>query len=76
MMRERLREAGVTLRVRVPTGAFWQAAPADAMSECEHVIDATFVDDEAIVLVAESPGTLDRHISKALCTIEAQGDPL
>ncbi|CAK0891691.1 unnamed protein product [Prorocentrum cordatum] len=51
-------EKGISLRLRVPDAAFW-ADPDPANESAVPTLDATFVDDEAIVLVADTPKQLD-----------------
>ena len=58
LLAHRLKQAGITLRVSAPDGAFWSAADADPASD-QHIVDVTFVDDEAIILIASSPAALD-----------------
>ena len=48
-----------------PSGAFW-LPPASNPASTTNVIDATFVDDEAIVLVARTSRLLDLAIQKLL----------
>eukprot|EP00973_Karenia_brevis_P055075 7656627-Karenia_brevis.AAC.1 len=58
-------EHGIALRVLVPDGAFWGPGNAERDRET-HVVDAAFVDDEAVVLVARTPQLLDAAIDIAL----------
>ena len=46
---------------------FWNAKPSSATSS-EHLIDVTFVDDEAAILLARTPAQLDRSIDIMLFT--------
>ncbi|CAK0843813.1 unnamed protein product [Prorocentrum cordatum] len=65
MLRWRLRQDGVTLRIPQAPGAFWEPAPADDPRECE-IVDAIFVDDEVVILLSESPRALARAINVLL----------
>ena len=51
-----------------PDAAFWCTA-ATRGSRCKNVIDATFVDVEAIMLCASVPSTLHRNIRFTLQTL-------
>ncbi|CAK0897979.1 unnamed protein product [Prorocentrum cordatum] len=53
----RLKQAGITLKLRVPSGACW-LPPDGANDDFQHVLDVTFVDDECVVLTAPSAQTL------------------
>ena len=65
MLRWRLRQEGLTLRIPQAPGAFWEPAAADDPSECE-IVDATFVDDEVVILLSESPRALARALDVLL----------
>ena len=64
----RLRKEGVILRVQSPPGACWCPAQEDEAKSTE-VIDVTFVDDEAMMLVARSVGTMLKYIDILLDTV-------
>ena len=66
MLAWELRRADIVFRVRVPDGAFWQRSDEDVDASDDNVVDAAFVDDEAIVLMAKSPALLDRAIDITL----------
>ena len=62
---------GIALRLPKHHGPFWtklvgasETPPAN--EPCEHVVDATFVDDEAIILVTRSPRILMRSLMRVL----------
>ncbi|CAK0793594.1 unnamed protein product [Prorocentrum cordatum] len=68
MLHEEMRRKGITLRVRSGEKAF-RGTTEDEGEEAateEEIIDATFVDDECIALVAASPQLLDRAIQTLL----------
>ena len=67
VLRWRLAQAGLTLRVHVPHDAFW--APSAPDEECTDAVDVTFVDDECVVLVASSPSKLRAAVDILLDTI-------
>eukprot|EP00973_Karenia_brevis_P002570 352199-Karenia_brevis.AAC.1 len=58
MLAWEMRKAGVSLRLPTPGQAFW-ADPCDMNPNHTEVLDAAFVDDEAIAITAESPMALD-----------------
>ena len=53
-----LSRARIAFRVAVPTGAFWDP-PDPENGDFECVVDAAFVDDECLVLMASSPAQLN-----------------
>ncbi|CAE8732350.1 unnamed protein product [Polarella glacialis] len=64
MLRDQLRERGVLLVLRFkPCGPIWQddSSTQDAHVEQE-IVEATYVDDEALLLSASSPSLLDKAI--------------
>ncbi|CAK0880854.1 unnamed protein product [Prorocentrum cordatum] len=78
MLHEEMRRKGITLRVRSGGKAFWGTTEDDGEEAAteEEIIDATFVDDECIVLVAASPQLLDRAIQtllEVLCRLHEDG---
>ena len=68
IMSHELAEAKVSFRVRVPDGAFWAEA-CENNTDTEDVVDAAFVDDECLVLLASSPRALDLAIEVLLRTL-------
>eukprot|EP00972_Heterocapsa_arctica_P109593 16133465-Heterocapsa_arctica.AAC.1 len=50
---------------------FWAAALHDAQDGADEFLDVTFVDDEALVLLAPSPRALDAVIDIALAALAA-----
>ncbi|CAK0829298.1 unnamed protein product, partial [Prorocentrum cordatum] len=64
-LRWELQEAGIVFRLRVPAGAFW-AEPDENNHDTEPVIDAAFVDDEAVGLLSTSAGALNSAIEAFL----------
>ena len=66
MLTRHLRNAGIAFSVKIPDGAFWRAQDDCAGDGHEHVVDSTFVDDEAIVLLAKTPEKLDETIHVTL----------
>ena len=62
------KRAGIALELNVPDGAFWSAPGAPAASS-HHVLDAAFIDDEALAIVAQSAEELDRHIDQLLLIV-------
>jgi hypothetical protein len=62
-----LRENGILLQVKLPSGAFWQ--PEDLGNDTyECVIDVVFVDDECILPVARSAASLVHSVT-ILCEL-------
>ena len=63
-----LRELGVVLRLPVAgdTDGFWAAAAGGDFAEDSELVDAAFVDDEVIVIMATSPAALDASIDATL----------
>ena len=61
--------SNISLKVQVAPGAFWNPPDFLALAEHADVVDASFVDDEAIVLLAKSPALLDRAIHITLSTV-------
>jgi hypothetical protein len=57
-------EAGICIRLKHPSQMFWMGA--DPLDESVHLIDVTFVDDEAVILMASSAGQLNTAISALL----------
>ena len=66
MLHKALLKDDVVLRVSRPGGAFWLPPSSNTGAQDVPVIDATFVDDDAIVLVAPTPRLLDHAISRLL----------
>ena len=67
VIHRRLKDAGIILRLNFHRGPFWASESeydsGDAAQQSStHVIDATFVDDECIILIAKSPRVLFRAI--------------
>ena len=67
MVRWELDRAGVVLRLPAPDGAFC-VAPNDT-EQAQIVLDAAFIDDEALGLVARSAQLLDKGIDALLGTV-------
>jgi hypothetical protein len=55
-------ERGVLLRIRRSNGDFWSSTPPSG-DAWENILDAAFVDDEAIMLTAKTPAKLDMAIN-------------
>ena len=64
----RLKKHGVILRLKTPQGVFW-SKPGDETAERTDIVDATFVDDECIVLLAHSPKRLSLAIDITMETL-------
>ena len=62
MLKWRLKCAGITFRIKSPTNAFWDFNESDFNDDTD-LVDATFVDDEAIALIASSPAALQTAIT-------------
>ena len=58
----RLLEANIILKVRSCNGPFWHPDLTGSDHVDDNVIDAAFVDDEAVVLIARTPRLLQRAI--------------
>eukprot|EP00973_Karenia_brevis_P001721 234277-Karenia_brevis.AAC.1 len=56
-----MKSASICLRLQKPSGAFWLGVSPECDST--DIIDVTFVDDEAVVLMASSAAKLDKAIS-------------
>ena len=70
--RPRLKSAGVILVLRSSPGCpVWDEDPRvdNDSAQGEDIIEATFVDDEGLVLMASSPKILDTHIEKMLSAL-------
>jgi len=65
MLHAEFRKNGLCLRLQVPNAAFWADGASDETVRTD-VIDATFVDDECIVLMARTPALLDKSIEIVL----------
>ena len=63
-----LQTAGVTFHAKQHVEVPWSNAPAKAPKE-RHACDATYVDDEALILLAKSPRLLDEGIEVLLNTL-------
>ena len=59
------RRAGITLELPLPDGPFWASPRADT-TETESLLDAAFIDDEALAIMARTPQILDDHIDQLL----------
>lgn len=67
IVRERLRNAKIVLVVKSKTDMpFWAHCPEQYKTQDHEVVEATFVDDEALALVASSPKALDKAIGMLL----------
>eukprot|EP00973_Karenia_brevis_P002825 383944-Karenia_brevis.AAC.1 len=66
MLAWELKKAGIVFRVKVAVGPFWQAPENSSYGEDADVVDATFVDDECIVLLACRADLLDKAIDALL----------
>ena len=64
---QRLAGEGIALRMVVPSGPFWH--PESGADDMEDILDAAFVDDEAMAFIAASPRLLDRAMSVLLQTV-------
>eukprot|EP00959_Pyramimonas_sp_CCMP1952_P443569 9286222-Pyramimonas_sp.AAC.1 len=73
MLYSELAKIGLGLRLSRCEGTFWNANPHDGAltSRVEHVIDAVFVDDECLVLLASTPTRLNSAI-RALVQVVVQ----
>jgi len=66
----RLKSHGILLRVKVPNEPFWKEQSAPRPDDnMQDVVDATFVDDECIILIASSPRTMEKAIDILLDTV-------
>ena len=66
MLHWRLAQQGITLRLKLPkSGAFWGCC-SDEDADQKDIIDATFVDDECIVILGTTPRVLVRAIDSLL----------
>ena len=71
---EEMKARGVTMRASSSDGAgdpFWSAALHAAPEGADEFLDVTFVDDEALVLLAPSPRALDAVMDIALAALAA-----
>ena len=68
MMHSDLESLGVTLVIHESPEAFWAQEGTD-MSSPHSAIDAAFVDDECLVILAPSPHQLDVSIEKLLVSV-------
>ena len=66
VLHARLLESNIVLRVRSCTSPFWHSSKGENSGVEENIIAATFVDDQAIVLMASSPRILQRAIKVLL----------
>ena len=65
-----LSQAGIDLKLPVPTTPFWApAAASEYDSDPTPVVDATFVDDECFVLLASTGAALDTAIDVLLSNL-------
>ena len=70
LLKSRLSAAGITFKIKIPGGAFWDVrGNTDDLEEVE-ALDAAFVDDECLVVLARSPVEMDRAITIVLDTIQ------
>ena len=67
LLRWRLLQLNIVFRLQSPDGAFWNTFPDVSNTSCD-LVDATFVDDEAITLLASSP-TAQKHAIEILLEI-------
>ena len=67
MLHAELLQANLVLRTQRCGKSMWEAPAADG--DQENIIDATFVDDECVLLTAASPVLLDKGIDKLLCAL-------
>ena len=68
-VRDKLIAKGVVSHFKLSIGVpFWQPGHIfhDEAAPCVPCVDVTFVDDEAVVLVAKTPATLDLHLQMTL----------
>ena len=72
----RLATEGITMRMNVPNGPFWQNGPSDGLGQpspandnAEDILDAAFLDDESMAITAPTPKLLDRANSILLLTV-------
>ncbi|CAK0862941.1 unnamed protein product [Prorocentrum cordatum] len=68
LIRDALLDAGILLRLRAGSPAFWDADPAVPTADPEVVslVDAAFVDDERFMLTARLPEELDAAVDVVL----------
>ncbi|CAK0814249.1 unnamed protein product, partial [Prorocentrum cordatum] len=64
MLKWRLSQEGLTLRLTDAPIAFW--ADVDPPAPEQDIVDATFVDDEVVILLSESPKALARAVDTPL----------
>ena len=68
-VRNKLSKASIVLIIKsADNKPFWSDVPSSQRTDEHEVVEATFVDDEALVLVASSPKSLDKAIN---CLLEA-----
>ena len=67
MVHDELIAAGITLKLHESPDAFWSSVDLD--SDQEHAVDATFVDDECLVIMAATPSQLDTSIDILLSAV-------
>lgn len=60
MLRQSLKREGIGLCIRKPDGTFWGEQSLDGSEQ--YVIDATFIDDELITIIAATPKKLTHDI--------------
>ena len=72
VLQARLRESGMVMNIKFTTGAFWQSSQPDASSSDSsdaEVLDAIFIDNTIILLVASSPQKLKIAITALLAIL-------
>ena len=77
LLRWALEQDGLTLRLPVPSSPFWGHPDSTVYADADaSIIDATFVDDECVVLMAARCSDLDRAIDRLLCVLYDTFDSL
>ena len=72
MMRTDLVAAGIAVQFKYSSSApFWSPADAAARHTTDPLVEVTFVDDEAVGIVASSPATLDKAIDVIVASLRA-----
>eukprot|EP00972_Heterocapsa_arctica_P004442 659782-Heterocapsa_arctica.AAC.1 len=63
MMRTALVAAGIAIQFKYSSGVpFWSPVDASARLTADPLVEVTFVDDEAIGIIASTPVALDKAI--------------
>ena len=72
MMRSSLSAAGIAVQFKYSSGApFWTPTDETARHTADPLVEVTFVDDEAIGIVASSPAALDKAIDVIVASLRS-----